>query len=267
MLGKLMKLELRGMIWDFLPVWAIALVLSVLNFFFGFGNIHTLISQSESRAVAAALLMLGTMILLVVLAVASFAAICTRFARSMYGPEAYLTHTLPVTVDQLLISKGLCAMLVLTVTILMGILLCLSTVGEVLKASFTEVLSSLESYKDLIGSFAGFGFKMLLLGLVSMTAGVMMVYAAIALGQLWVSQPVAGGIIAFVLLSGVSNFLTERLFSPLFRNVLEEPQWVTEISELTISAITWGEALASLVMLVLCYGIARYLLTRKLNLQ
>ena len=98
-MGKLMKYDLRAAMRLFIPVWIGTLVLSVINSFFigaDYDIEHWMLNLLTK------LTMITNVVLLISVFVITLVYILLRFYQSMVKDEAYLTFTLPVSVDSIL---------------------------------------------------------------------------------------------------------------------------------------------------------------------
>ena len=79
-----------------------------------------------------------------------------RFQKNFYGEESYLTHTLPVAKNQLLLSKTIASLITLFVSLVL-ITFCLVVTQLLSEIDFTEIDVALKSR-----GYSLFGFGMLL---------------------------------------------------------------------------------------------------------
>ncbi|MEG0743284.1 MAG: hypothetical protein RR493_00755 [Erysipelotrichaceae bacterium] len=99
MLGKLMKFEFKSTYRSYLFLYSILLAVATMLSF----------RISEEYGKFDVMIIIIYTILITVISVFTFVNILKSYQNSMYGKNAYLTHTLPVTTNQLLVSKSIVA--------------------------------------------------------------------------------------------------------------------------------------------------------------
>lgn len=205
MLGKLMKHE-------WLSVWkvptlliGVLLVASLLC-----GSVFALpMWDSDWAGVslsAISLIMLYYMAI-IVCCVGITVYMAVRFYKSMFTDEGYLTHTLPVTSHQLLLSKvitmsiwsliGMIAV-VISVLIMLGFV-CIFLIDNFnnLGYELRSLMHELAQLEELKG-FLGLMFTMILMAIASTFGGTMMVVGAISIGQMLRKHRILGAIGAYI---------------------------------------------------------------------
>ena len=140
--------------------------------------------------------------------------IAVRFYRTMYTDEGYLLHTLPVTKHQILISKLLVSSIWLLITYIAMVVSVFSFITFIMEAvspgSVGQMMSYLpglfdELWKEL-GNLSGKDqiemayliTSMFLSLLVSIPAGIITIFGAISLGQLFSKHRVLMAILCYV---------------------------------------------------------------------
>ena len=140
----------------------------------------------------------------------TFVYLGIRFYRSMYGNAGYLTNSLPVTPAQLIVAKMLTAICWVSVSIGLLMLSISSLVAAVLSslgiglgdfwASFVETNNALHAH--------GLSYTVLaLLTLVSVSAAVLMMYGAAALGQLMKKHRILASVGFYFIMSSLLQFI------------------------------------------------------------
>ena len=142
------------------------------------------------------------MVILATISLGTFAIIVIQFYKTMVSDEGYLTHTLPVTVDQLLISKGLAgfiwnviAIIAMALVVLLFIFLTLVTTGAIhsdmwldIAKGWNSFVSEMSSalklvYGDIMTSFILWGIELIIALIIGTFTKLFLVYLSIALGQ------------------------------------------------------------------------------------
>ena len=203
-----------------------------------------------------------------------------RFYRSMYTDEGYLSHTLPVTANQLFLSKVLVSgVWYLFITIGIGIsvvALIVSLMTGLLNIG--ELSSVLTQYNGNIWEFLADAFyelgrtyeeEMGITLLLTYVAGpfITMVtrFGALTIGQLSSKHKGLMGILAYAGLTILSSIIGSTVQSAFMfgANVANSASGITVStnSAYDINVIT------SLLIAAIMYGVSYYIMNRKLNLD
>lgn len=100
MLRKLMKYDLKYYRKIMLPLWAVLIIYGIVHGINTVFNYETFYDHIPIKA-QAIVVVTGIYFIFCV----NIILVIQRFWKSMYGKESYLTHTLPVTVRKLILSK------------------------------------------------------------------------------------------------------------------------------------------------------------------
>ena len=213
------------------------------------------------------------------IAVANIILVAMRFYKTMTGEEAYLTHTLPVTMHDLVISKVLIASLY---EILSSVVILASSLLYRLCCGNTERLSSFfSSFKDFFAVFSKqsegvfilpfIGFILLLILTLLVTN--LHIFASVALGHLITKHRVAGSFGMYILINYAKQFITFILmFLYMMFKARNLDNTLNNMSE--THAISYmlnhfeGVLLViTILTLLVLYYIIYHVFTRKLNLD
>lgn len=146
--------------------------------------------------------------------------LAVRYYRSMYSNEGYLTHTLPVTPNQLLLSKMinfsiwelLSVICIVFNIMLFAAFIVLREVGyRSLFESFQEVLMEMQ---DILNSEYATGWELfmvltIILILVGTVSKSLLYMGSVNIGQLWAHHRVAGAILVYVGVTGAVQIVTQ----------------------------------------------------------
>lgn len=222
-------------------------------------------------------IMLGTMIFYVGIFSGSLGLIiytAVRYYKNVYTDEGYLTNTLPVTARQIVLSKLFVSTIWNFITSII-IVIC----------SYVLVYFSLISYGDMDFSYelSIFWDEFLAMGngsdwfvfvlslifclIISPFFNITMLYSSIALGQLFKKHKVAGAVAWYM-----GEYMIIQIATTLIMNVpLFAALTAIENSDISMLAILnplmYGTDILMLVMTVILYFIAEYMLKKKLNLD
>ncbi len=266
MLTKLLKYEFRATARLFVPFYlvliAFALVNRLIRFerlvdldasLFGFGFLEML----------GFLAGLGYFALIVAVIVMTLLIMIQRFFKSLLGDEGYLMFTLPVRPWQHIVSKLITA---ITWTIASGLV----TVGSIMiftaNSGLWPALSvGINDINDTFGITAFFVYSGAVL--VAMASRILMIYTAIALGQLSSRHRILASFAWFAVLDFASKALALAIFLPYAQAYLEKIiDAVSDVMSINLMAV-WFVILPALVLGILYFILTNYILERRLNLE
>ncbi len=210
-----------------------------------------------------------------------------RFYRSMYTDEGYLSHTLPVTANQLFLSKvlvsGIWYLLIMIGIGISVVALVLSTTIGML--NIRDVHNALAEYGGNIWTFLAEGISQiadiyqnemginLLHYMVTVTitflAGpfitMITLFGALTIGQLSSKHKGLMGILTYAGLTMISSLIGSTVQSALMfsSNMVSRPSGFT----LSVNSAYDINVLVSLLIAAIMYGVSYYILNKKLNLD
>ena len=188
--------------------------------------------------------------------IATIVLIVRRFAKTVFGREGYLTNTLPVSAHQLILSKLLVAFILdiissLVILLSIGIIaaFCLDMKDILLATSyFGQILKE-------IGAFYLFIFYIL-----SMIAGILFYYLCISIGNLFNTNKVLMGFVAFFAIQAILFFI--GFFFGLGAALTGDATYTAiNNSSYIISLVQ------SLILIAASYFGTYYIMTKRLNLD
>jgi hypothetical protein len=217
----------------------------------------------------------GIVIFLYVLAiiaifVTTFVVVLLRFYKNLLGDEGYLMMTLPVSREQHILSKLSAAMIWFVcsaVLVVLSVILLITTTGDV------NIIA--EAFKELTRAGVPVGLYILLiivLLIVGCANGILMLYAAMAIGPNLLKNRIGGSILAYIIICVISQIIyfciTIGVFSSVFRSGFlinmagtDAATTISIINSMLISSIVY-----CVVISVGCGFVTRFMLKRKLNL-
>lgn len=214
MLGKVMKYEARACGRLLLPVYGLSIVLvGLLRLVL---VIVPKISEPVGMIVTGVVSFMGTVVL-IALAFVGVVYCVVRFYQGMFTSEAYLSFTLPVSVDahlggRLLVHSGF-SILGMVVALLDAFILVPGLVGKFMDQPVVSMGNMNETVtvrvSDIPGDIAAaiLGFVVVTMVLGAFT-NIVAFYASFAIGTQIIPNPVAGGIIGYGIINVVSSVLT-----------------------------------------------------------
>ena len=275
MVGKLMGFEFRSSMKYLGAIWAALLVASVLA---GLSNRVFLNSvDNETFGNIIGVCVTGLFIILfIAMVVATIFVVVVRFYKGLLGEEGYLMHTLPVKEWQLITSKGLCALVIVVISILVGIL------------SMTLSVAAVGAWKNIADGFKDLLYvigqeplsilviiELIILALAGIMVNIYHIYVSLAIGQLVNKYRILLSIGAYI---GI-NFIFSMVGGVLLFTISANDSLNQLIGNMFIDADSFSQIVSSgqpvyIVMLVLVaiqfaiFHIAtERILTKQLNLQ
>ena len=297
MLGKLMKYEWKN-IWKagtlMLLGMLVVTVIGCVVLRMPGGVVTGLLDNNDINATQSWFVLssfVATLILYVIMLLAStwgmLIFLGIRFYRSMYTDEGYLSHTLPVTANQLFLSKILVSgvwylfisigigisVVALVVSLMTGLLNIgeLSSVLTQYNGNIWEFLADAfyelgRTYEEEMGiNLLHYGITLLLTYVVGPFITMVTLFGALTIGQLSSKHKGFMGILAYAGLTILSSIIGSTVQSAFMfgTNVMSSSGGfsVTTNMAYDINVIT------SLLIAAIMYGVSYYIMNRKLNLD
>ncbi|TWS95411.1 hypothetical protein [Streptococcus sp. sy018] len=183
-----------------------------------------------------------TFLLIVAMMIATIFIICHRFRQELFGRQAYLTLTLPVSTHQILMSKLLVSLFLASVNALI-IFIGLGIGFEWLDRSMWAVLW---------GGMTTINWMLSLIQWVlSISREILTIYLAVAVGHLFRNRQILMSFLTYFLLVVVMSLVTNFLGTVL----------VNELSYWSVMS------LFSLLCIGIYYGMIHFIIKNRLNLQ
>jgi hypothetical protein len=209
MLSKLLKYEIKATARIFLPLYVVLLVYAV---------IHKVISSIFTPRITApeAISMFIYVMLLVAIFVVTFVVMIQRFYKNLLSDEGYLMFTLPTKPWKHIISKLLISMMWTVVSVIAAVAsISIVAFDKIFTMDFIQVLQKAISdcYNYVGMSITLFIVEFLLAGIVSLVSSVLIIYASIAIGQLFNRHRILSSLGAFIALNTVSQILVSIVYA------------------------------------------------------
>ncbi len=258
-------------------------LLGVVGFALPFSTLTESSSYSDEETIGTIITMIVTMSTMMVYILTLMGVVYgmliymgVHFYKTMYSDEGYLTHTLPVTPRQLIISKVTNAGIwYALISIGMGISIVILMVAMMLSMSgamgFQEELG--EMWKDLLyvlGSEMGFEIihviiSLILVMIITPISTMMTLFGAITIGQLASKYRALMGILAYFgicMVNGIISYIISMVCT--FGGMA-----VSSVTNTAPSiAMTYDASLVtSVIMLIVFYFVSHHILSKKLNME
>lgn len=253
MVGKLLKHELfsifRVIVYPVIVMLALAAISRILMI------------GEDVTAVASVFVMFYIFAIVATL----FACACigvSRFYKTLFTGEGYMTMSLPATADQLICAKLLSAI----IAFLFGFMACVLggavfTAGDdVLWTMLYDILEGFWSFYVYFPSGSDYALALaecILLGILQLPFAFLFSYLVMCIGQLFTTKNRSA--VSFVLYI-VIIFVWSIIFS-----LAGEP-FIEFVSEISVHLMLWIEIVFVAAVSAGCYFAVRYILSHKLNL-
>ncbi len=183
--------------------------------------------------------------LIITLSISTLILIIRRFKGSVYDRQGYLTLTLPVSEHQIILSKLLGAFiwsLASSLVFILSIYIILVLTG----ANFLDIFSLEYLFKFYMDSF----WLSVISFILSTVAGILCIYLAISIGQLFNEYRTALAVLAYIVIQTILGFVGLNLRIDIDYN------WMISF-----------EIIKDLILSVAFYLGTYYILKNKVNLQ
>lgn len=266
MLGKLFKHEWIAISKLLVVIHGFILIFAILSrlFFEVSGGIEVVMAAGSNNITGIIAAMIIFVLVLFIFCAAMFTSvyIAYRFYKNVFTDQGYLTNTLPVTPAQIIISKGLTALLwtIIDLVVLGASLLILFANGE-----FMSVL------------LPAFCWILLIMILLSPFLMIIHMYFCVAVGSLVPNHKILGAIgvyiISYVIIQILSTIVlaaTGLGFSVGSMDASTANMTGAQASQYMISLLTpmfLVSVICEIIAIVAFFLVTKYIMTKKLNLE
>lgn len=266
MFGKLMKYELKATSKWYLIISG---VLAILAIFAGL-LASSVITGASNYTADTTYTIVGIIVLVIFagyigLTLTNYIIIIRRFYNNIFGREGYLTWTLPTGSHTVLLVKVTSALIwsiFCFVSLILSLLIFLGVIGLAQQQNIFEALGPVF---EKIGS--SLILQSLLFQLLATISGILMLYCAISLGQLFINSRIVMafvfGFILWVVLSIIGRLFPSISISELSRTATMSSDTLSDI--LVVNFIP--AYIYEVVKIVAMYFTVHYVTKFKLNLQ
>lgn len=287
MLGKLIKHEWKG---TYKIGCLMILALAVISFF-GWLAFQTPMWQQLSgeeyygELSTLDLLSLVTLMMyafmLVGVSYGTIIYMAVRFYRTMYTDQGYLTHTLPVSKNKILISKILVSgiwYVLITIGILISVVILMVSLFSVVlpDVHWNDIAEFFELYgdefvavlRDELGiNLAYWGVLLIVSSIVAPFCTMTIIFGAISIGQLFTKHRVLMAIVSYVVISILNMVVSSAVQSATSMNALVEMTSETTAFNNYMNNSVLSAMGLSLFMAVVLYLVSYFVTSRKLNME
>ena len=266
MFGKLMKYELKATYKWYLIISG---VLAILAIFAGL-LASSVITGAASYTADTTYTIVGIVVLVIFagyigLTLTNYIIIIRRFYNNIFGREGYLTWTLPTGSHTVLLVKVTSALIwsiFCFISLVLSLLIFLGVIGLAQQQNIFDLLGPLFEH---IGS--SLIWQSLLFQVLATISGILMLYCAISLGQLFINNRIVMafvfGFILWVVLSIIGRLFPSISISELSRTATMSSDTLSDV--LVVNFIP--AYIYEVVKIVAMYFTVHYVTKFKLNLQ
>lgn len=279
MLGRLYKHEMKASGHYFVPVYIGAALASVLFAIVWSINLMWKNDIFSSFTIPFAVLLF--ICIIGAIGMGTFIINMIRFYKTMVSEEGYLTHTLPVTTDQLLLSKGFVAVTydligTIAVTLIIGLFIVLTVVasGAIHSSEWNYMMDAVATVFRELGnhgfSVTAYIIELIIAILVGFISKLFLVYLAIAIGQCMKSHKALWSIVFYICINLGIGLISQVIMTVVmlgFGISSTYDMWFDNYLGIYTHVTMWSGILMSLVMFVACYFLVRYIFQKRLNLE
>ncbi len=277
MLTKLIKKDFQATARTFLPMILGFVIVSILaKILFEVGIMSALYNDSyvsdtnEFMVVSSVIFLALYFIYIVAFFIMTYVFLVSDFYKTMVGEQAYLTHTLPVKANTLIVSKLIIAIFwQLVVYLLVFLSFLLFLIGHMPQIPWPELLTDFNMTLGMTtGEYAAYMIVCIIIGTFSSP---LMFYASIAIGHLFGKHKIMGAILSYLGIYTVMQIICTVVmvaFGYSFTSTLIRTNAVTtNFYSSFFSSYMWFAIIFSIVTSVIFYFITNFVMSKKLNLE
>lgn len=206
-----------------------------------------------------------------------------RFYKTMYTDEGYLTHTLPVSKHQILVSKilnsGLWYVLMELGVILSVFVLVFSMIGAFIPDGYSwadlwrEIEPEMdyvnEMFREVFGmSVNGYFGMTLVVSLITPFCTIIVLFGAISMGQLFTKHRVLMAILSYVGIMIVASIISSMVQSAFSASqMMMNYATGNALAGGYMNMTMWVSTIFSVVEAVILYFVSYYVTSKKLNME
>lgn len=272
MLGKLIKHEWKA-IWKLptlvLAILLLATILCSFIFYLPFWK-----SSMEGLEFLSTMVFLIYYVVLISSSLAITFTLFSRFYKSMFTDEGYLTHTLPVTPRQLLLSKGIVIAiwyLLSTLGIVVSILIFAVNVANILQPfghSFPTLMANAiaELSPEIVNDLKAFGISLIVFFAFSIISNIGVTIGSVCFGQLVNRHKIMGTISAYLVIYFIIQvIMTVTMFPMIIKMPLSDYNDSHVLSLLT--PFYYHASVISVILGTTLFFLSERIIKRKINLD
>jgi hypothetical protein len=260
MLGKLLKYEFKATSRILIPLYLILLITTGMN------RLILLLDIFEGSLMIIPVIMKTLFILSVItIFITAFILMIYRFYKNLLSDEGYLMFTLPAKTHQLIISKYLATLTWLLVSIIIIIGFAVLAIGtpENIKLVLNNLNEFLVQFEASGNNTTVTIITLLLFCLTSFITYISLIYASIAIGQLFTKNRLVGAFVSYIGISTLMQLLLLLLLvmTNVFRSI------ITNGNNMIPLKLLLGIIVYQIVVSIIFFITTNRIFQKKLNLE
>nr|WP_308742317.1 hypothetical protein [uncultured Anaerocolumna sp.] len=260
MLGKLLKYEFKATSRILIPLYLILLITTGMN------RLILLLDIFEGSLMIIPMIMKTLFILSVItIFITAFILMIYRFYKNLLSDEGYLMFTLPAKTHQLIISKYLATLTWLLVSIIIIIGSAVLAIGtpENIKLVLNNLNEFLIQFEASGNNTTVTIITLLLFCLTSFITYISLIYASIAIGQLFTKNRLVGAFVSYIGISTLMQLLLLLLLvmTNVFRSI------ITNGNNMIPLKLLLGIIVYQIVVSIIFFITTNRIFQKKLNLE
>ncbi len=261
MLGKLLKYDFKAMLKTILPLWIVAIAVSV---FFGIFN-KMEIESDIARATLTAVLFAVFVAIIVI----NVMLVIQRFWNGLLKDEGYLMFTIPTSPRMLILSKAISATVISIITGIVAYI-CVMIIMVLYMVDFNDSVFS--DMVNILTNLSGKEILTVLLFVLAMIVGaierIYEFYAAMSLGQLGNKNRFLASVGFFLVINIVISMVTNTISSVFgMTSVWGEMMSGDLLTLNTFNSIVGVSIIFGIIVTIILHIMTEYMLTKRLNLE
>lgn len=264
MLGKLMKHEFKATSRLLVPLYIALLFISLVNRF-----VFRLDIQEGILAFFTGLLVVAQVVLIIAIVATTVLLMIIRFYKNLLSDEGYLMFTLPVNAHQLITSKLVVTLFWLFISII--VLLSSLSLAFVNSDNVSLIINEIKNIPEELTATFGVNSTLMVIQLtvmflVSAVANILVIYASIAIGQLFSKHKIIASFISYVVIyNALQIFIMIGLIILSF--ILSGSINFTNMTNMLPSMLFPVVTIITLLIGIAFYMITNRIFEKKLNLD
>lgn len=268
MIFKLFRYDFKGVGKKLLPLYIMALLLSVINRI----SMENTFSWNFDYAMPLWASMLQGLfigayfITIVAIFVVTFFILVAKYNRSIYGDEGYLTNTLPISQDKIIWAKALNFFVwqLIGGLVAFGTLAILFVSNFLLEIPFAEIWAEISNVIQLMSGSDIAGIVLIVIaGFIGIFQSIFMVFLCVGIGNQFQYKLVAG-VVGYMVISMITSIVSNLLGSNITETFMNYSVGAGTYNLLSVGGWVFG---MTLVWTIAFYFGTRYLQMNKLNLD
>lgn len=267
MLNKLIKYEFKATARIFIPLYIALMVFAIINRFSVnlIDDAPTGVFNTKSMTGLVSMfiyfsLIIGIQIITLIVQI-------QRFYKSLLGDEGYLMFTIPVKSWQHIVCKLFTSTIWL---VLSGLSAVLSILVILPKEAFMDMTQEIPEIMSQVLDYLGsstwlVGFEAIVICILSITSGILLIYAAISLGHLFNKHKILASFGMYIALSTAAQVI-QTIFmivlGPTFFKDFSNLSSFVQIQTILISFLAYLS-----ILTIGFFILTKYILDNKLNLE